>query len=129
MAYHADFWVLAGATSPVVALAAIVSAASTLAALPRAKRVIVRLLKPAVYLICFITIALQVVVAQAALTSLAAGHDSDSISGTTDHVVTGLCLLFASVIGRMLAGTGKAHGTARKTGTTADDAGPEPEAT
>jgi hypothetical protein len=113
MAYHADFWVLAGATSPVVALAAVVSAGATLAALPAAKRLSALLIKPLVYFVCLINIALQGVVAQAALTSLALGHDSVPLHATTDHVVTGLGLLFASFVGRILAEVYQAPGTAR----------------
>jgi hypothetical protein len=111
MAYHADFWVLAGTTSPVVALAAVVSAWPTLAALSGAKRLSARLIKGVAYFICLINIALQVVVAQAALTSLANGHDSDPLHGTTDHVVTGLVLLGVSFIIRIPAEADKAQGT------------------
>lgn len=130
MGYHADFWVLAGTTAPIVALAAIASAGSTLAALSGQQRLSARLLKFAAYFICLLNIALQVVIAQAALTSLAAGHDSDPLHGTTDHVVTGLFLLFASLIGRIPAEAGKARGRARLKNqpAIADDAGPEPEA-
>lgn len=124
MAYHADFWVLAGGTSPVVALAAIVSAGSALAALPGAKRLSARLIKPLVYFVCLVNVALQVVIAQAALTSLALGHDSEPLHATTDHVVTGLGLLFASFVGRILAGAFQDSGKARAKGsaTSADDA-------
>jgi hypothetical protein len=58
-------------------------------------------------------LSLQAVVTQAALTSLAAGHDSDPLHGQTDHVVTGLLLLFVSLIGRVPAETYKAQGKAR----------------
>jgi hypothetical protein len=109
MAYHADFWMLAGATSPVVALAAIVSAALTLAVLPQGKRLGVRLIKIGAYFICLLNIALQVVVAQAALTSLARGHDFAAPHGTTNHVITGLCLLFVSLAGRIPAEAVRAH--------------------
>jgi hypothetical protein len=115
MAFHADFWVLAGTTSPVVALAAVVSAGSTLAALSGEKRPGARLIKGFTYFICLLNIALQAVVAQAALTSLATGHDSEPLHGQTDHVITGLLLLFVSLIGRMPAeayrAQGEAHGT------------------
>jgi hypothetical protein len=131
MAYHADFWVLAGTTSPVVALAAIVSAGSTLAALSGEKRLSARLVKGAAYFICLLNIALQAVVAQAALTSLAAGHDSVPLHATTDHVITGLFLLFVSLVGRIPAEANEAQGKARGTNpaANADDAAPEPEAT
>jgi hypothetical protein len=131
MAYHADFWVLAGTTSPVVALAAVVSAGSTLAALSGEKRLSARLIKGVAYFICLLNIALQAVVAQAALTSLAAGHDSVPLHATTDHVITGLFLLFVSLIGRIPAEADNAQGKARgeAQASTADDGGPEPEAT
>jgi hypothetical protein len=131
MAYHADFWVLAGTTSPVVALAAVVSAGSTLAALSGEKRPSARLLKGIAYFICLLNIALQAVVAQAALTSLAGGRDSVPLHATTDHVITGLFLLFVSLIGRIPAEADKAQGKARgeEPASTADGGGPEPEAT
>jgi hypothetical protein len=124
MAYHADFWVLAGGTSPVVALAAIVSAGSTLAALPGAKRLSTWVIKPLVYFVCLINVALQGVVAQAALTSLALSHDSEPLHATTDHVVTGLGLLFASFVGRILAEAFRDSGKARpkESGSPADTA-------
>jgi hypothetical protein len=130
MAYHADFWMLAGATSPVVALAAIVSAGSTIAALSGDTRLRARLIKPFAYFICLLNIALQVVVAQAALTSLATGHDSVPLHGTTDHVVTGLWLLFVSFRGRIPAEAGKVHGKERGKDPVAagQGTGPEPEA-
>jgi hypothetical protein len=131
MAYHADFWVLAGTTSSVVALASVVSAGSTLAALSGAKRPGARLIKGFAYFICLLNIALQAVVAQAALTSLAAGHDSEPLHGQTDHVLTGLLLLFVSLIGRIPAEAYGAQSKARgkEPASTADDAGPEPQAT
>ncbi len=115
MTYHADFCVLAGTTTPVVALAAIVSAGSTLTVLAGEKRVGARLIKGGTCFVGLINIALQVVVAQAALTSLAIGHDNAPMHATTDHVVTGLSLLFVSLVGRMLAGAGWARGKARAT--------------
>lgn len=132
MAYHANFWVLAGTTSPVVALAAIVAAGSTLAALSGQQRLSTRLVKYGTYLVCLVNIALQGVIAQAALTSLAAGHDSDPLSATTDHVVTGLGLLFASLVGRIAAEIGKAQAHAEKhdnDSAMSAAAGPEPEET
>jgi hypothetical protein len=109
MTDHADFWVLAGATSPVVALAAIVSAGLTLAALAEDKRVIARLIKGVAYFLCLLNVALQVVIAQAALTSLATDRDSVPLHGTTDHVITGLGLLFVSIIVRIPVRPGPAQ--------------------
>jgi hypothetical protein len=69
MASHADYWMLAGTTSAIVAPAGIVAAGSTLAALSGDKRLSARLIKGVTYFICLVNVALQVVVAQASLTS------------------------------------------------------------
>jgi hypothetical protein len=127
MTYHADFWVLAGTTSPVVALASIVSAWLTLAALSGDKRLSARLIQGVTYFIGLINIALQGVVAQAALTSLSADHDSEPMHATTDHVVTGLGLLFAGLVCRLLAEAVSTSGNVRKkkgAAITAEDAVP-----
>jgi hypothetical protein len=136
MPYHADYWMLAGSTSPIVALAAIVSAGSTVAALSGEKRISARLIKGVVYFVCLVNVALQVVVAQAALTGLATSRDAVPLHASTDHVVTGLGLLFASFVGRILAEAYRgAQGKARRkeSASAADVAAPgpqpEPEAT
>jgi hypothetical protein len=102
MAYHADYWMLAGVTSAIVALAAIVAAGSSVVALSGDRRLAARFLKGITYFLCLVNVALQVVVAQAALTSLAGSNDADPLHATTDHVITQLGLLLASLFVRVL---------------------------
>jgi hypothetical protein len=127
MAYHADYWMLAGIASAIVALAAIVAAGSTLVALSGDTRLTARLLKGVTYFMCFVNVALPVVVAQPALTSLATSRDADPLHAATDHVITQLGLLLASLFVRTLTEAYKPRVPARGLDTAAVVGVPEPQ--
>jgi hypothetical protein len=90
MTYHSEFWMVAGAAAPVIALANVVPMSSTFLAVSKDMDTWANWL---VYVLSAANITVQAYVLSGALYSLAEGRDTDSLRLVTSFEMIGLILV------------------------------------